>query len=745
MISHANQIFSTISRFAATRWPVKFQQKDGHALVSKRRVRWMTLLIVSISFLVIVHPTSLPTHARILREKSPCFDIPEDGPRASDITEHLNASARIEAYLDGAVTSNSFSPQIARMYRGIPPHEPAIQDIADEYSSFERDLEFDLTGLIRIAYLDKDTPMLSQATMDKIKDALLRFKYWFTEPGLLTKNTEIMYTENHMIQLHTSELLAGQLYPNETFLNSGMTGEEHIEHATFMLSRWLDWKACIGFTETSLTYFGIDIPALVNLVDFAANTTIATRAAMVLDLIAFDLANHFYNGSYATANGRLYNRNRIGTPGDLPRRDSIAEATWIMTGLGYHASSSKGDMGCLCLCTSDAYQTPPIIELIANQTIQNHEHKDRNGIYVEEARQYGIGSGEEDLIFWWHMAAPVVAPAIETSFNVIDAHGIPPDTVLGPDILVKLIKFSAAIHGVSIGTYASKIEELTRGVALEAQNRYVYRTPHYQLAGMQDSQKGWNCMQEHVWQASLDKHAIVWTNWDGLLSFKGGKFIGGWKPRGTFYKNVGILQYDRVMMPLALEIGLSVFDYLIHVDPANGSWYPPIHAYFPQWAFDEIREITGAGNKGKGTWVVGRKDDGYIALYSCEPSTWLSNYEFATKSRRKNAYIVELGSVDEYGSFDAFMAAISEARVSMNDRKMGYKIRYVSPSRGVITVDWDDPMVVNGTIVDTGPYDRFDNEYCHQEFGSKRTVITSGSQSLVIDFNTLERVFNETI
>ncbi len=757
-----NPLLDFLWRLIATCFPGQLRTKN-HRVRARNRRAWGVLgIVASMLLLVTAESTAMPRRPSFLDEHAYFFD-PVALVSPSDIWSPMPAPDRKEAYLNGSITSTSFAAQIARLYRGIAPYEPSIVGVANKYKDLTYSSEFDLTLLLRMAYLDKGVSLLGPATLDAIKQGLLNFDYWFTEPDLLPTQDRIIYTENHMIQMHACELLAGQLFPNETFHNSGMKGTQHVAHALGMIYSWLDWKADIGFTETSLTYFTIDIPALVNLVDFSDDPIVSNRSAMALDLIAFDLANHFFNGSYATANGRLYSRDRTGTPADTPDRDDIAEATWIMTGLGYHATSSRTGGDCLSLATSDAYATPPVIEMVANATRLAHEHRDRNGIYLEEAAEFGIGPGEEDLMFWWHMSAPVAGPAIETSIKVIEKYQLNPEDILGPQLLIDFIKVSAGLHGVPVGTYASKIHQLTRGVALEAQNRYVYRTAHYQLAGMQDSQKGTNCMQEHVWQASLGGFANVWTNWDGLLSFKGGKFIGGWKPRATICKNVGVIQYDRALLPLGLELFLLTYDYFNHVEAGGNALYPPIHAYFPRWAFDEvdgavaadatvgtgtgITGITGvdsvAGNRG--TWLFGREGDAYIALYSREPSSWRSDIEYAVQAARKNVYIVELGSADESGTFAQFKAAIAGARVGVRSAPMGYAVDYVSPSRGLVTVDWDSPMVVGGAVVDLGPYGRFDNEYCHQAFGTRRTVITCGNQSLVLDFDTLERVFNSTV
>ena len=134
-------------------------------------------------------------------------------------------------------------------------------------------------------------------------------------------------------------------------------------------------------------------------------------------------------------------------------------------------------------------------------------------------------------------------------------------------------------------------------------------------------------------------------------------YVGGFKPRATFYKNVGVIQHDRITQALLIELVYLILGF-----------EPVIQTYFPIWAFDEVLQ--------QGNWLFGKRLDGYIALYSDEPMNWVSDYELQTFGR-KNAYIVELGSIDDYGSFANFTSSLLATRVNVQHLAIGYNIEYV--------------------------------------------------------------------
>ncbi len=634
---------------------------------------------------------------------------------------------RQNTYLKGCKTSDQFYAQAARLYLGLPVNEESIEKSLERVNSLKDGTDFTLNSLVRLMYINQKKHVLQPPMRTKVADSLLNCKYWHTEGG--REDNMIFWTENHQILFHTAELLAGQLYPDEVFTNSGMNGTAHIEHALLMVKRWINWRAQFGFVEWhSNTYFKMDIAALVNLVDFAQDTEVATKAAMVLDLLAFDFANNYYKGSYATTHGRAYDRSKVGKSLHSPAsRDSTSEPAWIMLGIGEHDTNDKGNIAAIALATSDRYVPPPILEYIAKRARASNEHKERSSIDIADGPKYGIGyTSEEDIMLWWTLSAPVNTHTIEASIELIEKYDLKTDLILGPSILLDLLEIGSKMHGVSLSEYSDMIKAITQGVCLETVNTYTYRTLHYQLSGAQDHQKGMNGMQEHIWQASLDDNAFVYTNSPGGLSkdFKQ-LYVGGWKPRATLYKNIGVIQYDRESLPLEMELVHFALNLFI-----DSRFY--MHAYFPRWAFDDVQQC--------GKWIFGAKGDGYVALYSFEPTMWASDYELRVQSR-KNVWIVELGSSDEYKSFKEFVSSVLQAPVKILPLALGYDVHYKSPSQGDIAVSWNGPMRVDGESVDTGPYPRFDNDYCYQEFGTNKTIIEYGSQRLELDFNTGTRTY----
>lgn len=649
--------------------------------------------------------------------------------RTIDLFEFFNATTgykfRQSIYLNDSKDSTNFYAQPVHIYLGENVSEESILNSLDRIYEYKDCMDFHLNSLLRLLYLDINKSILSPAVKNQVCDALGRGKYWYTEPS---KDTAIFYTENHQILYHTAELLIGQLFPNNTFTNSQMNGTEHVLHAQPLIIQWLDWRAQFGFAEWhSNTYFEEDIEALVNLVDFAENEEIVLKAAMILDIIAFGFAMHYYKDRYATTSGRTYDSKKVGTSLISPASgDSTTEAAWMMLGIGTHQPGDSGNVAAIALATSDHYAPPPILETIAANASLYNEHKERNNIDLSDGPANGISYTESDMMFWWGMSGYLAPQVIEETFHMLEKYDIDPMTACGPQILIDFLKISAFLHGYSLREYSQTLNLFTQGVAFEAVNIYTYRTPYYQLSGAQDYKKGTNGMQEHIWQATLDDQAFVYTSSPGGITKDFDQlYVGGWKPRTTIYKNVGIIQYDREVMPLEAEALLFLLNLFTGMKFYN-------HAYFPCWAFDDIQSYEH--------WTFGAKGDGYIALYSYQPTWWESDYELRVNGY-KNLWIVELGSVAEYGTFENFTAAIRQANIDIVPEKLGYDVHYTSPSQGLVTVTWDSPLYVNGTQIDLGPYARFDNTYCYQEFASTNTTIQHGSERLTLDFDSLLRVY----
>ena len=594
--------------------------------------------------------------------------------------------------------------QVCRAYTAAGSfNEQTIDRSLAKIDNREDTADFDFNSVMRVLYLDRAHPTLPPALVERIKAAVLGFKYWYEEPG---PDTMCWWSENHQVLFHTAELLAGQFFPDEVFRNSGMTGREHAAHALPLLHRWLDFRGRFGFSEWhSNVYFNEDIPPLVNLVDFAGDETIRLKASLALDLIAFDMASNYFQGRFATTHGRTY-QDHLGVGGK--DGDSTQEAAWILLGLGDYEDT--GNFSGAFLATSENYSPPAILEEIAAHAAPALEHRQRDSIMLAEGPAYGIGyEDHRDVLFWWGATGYVAPEVIAGTFQTIE------DFNMWNGFIWKDIQFLRFLVGSPLLTsLAEALEPVARGVALETVNTYTWRTPRFQLSGAQDCKPGMWGGQTHMWQATLDDRTQVFTTYPGGLpdDYMGGPWTGGFYPRVTLYRNVGVIQYRR---PYAVPL----LDDLLFVNYT--------HAFFPRAQFDEVVQ--------RGNWTLGRKGESYVALWSEHPPAWSpeNDYELIADAR-ENVWIVELGDAGASGSFQEFEGRVTGASVAAGD-----PVVYDSPSLGRVTVGWTGPMTVDGAEVDLGPYNRWDNPYCRQSFGENLTRITHGGRRLELDFETPAR------
>ena len=152
---------------------------------------------------------------------------------------------------------------------------------------------------------------------------------------------------------------------------------------------------------------------------------------------------------------------------------------------------------------------------------------------------------------------------------------------------------------------------------------------------------------------------------------------------------------------------------------------PYSHAYFPKDKFDEAYEV--------GNWMFGRKDDGYVALYSQNGFEWSSDPKWSGQElicrSPQNIWICQMGRKAEYESFTRFIGEILRCEISCE----GLSIRYQSPKNGAICCGWDDPLTVDGKEIAVKGYKRFDNPFCQSEYLSGKYTISYQGESLVIE------------
>lgn len=612
---------------------------------------------------------------------------------------------------------NSVWAELLRMAGGKESFDDALLDSLLEFVDARNDTaDFVVAGLVRLYYTYlQENPASLQA--QKIRRTLLDFQYWLDEPNP-QKGAMELWTENHQILIYSSEYLAGQLFPDETFTNNGMSGRERMERAAAKISRWIDWRVRTGFAEwDSIPYYPEDLAALLNLVDFAADETLAMQAAMLVDLILFDIAVDSFYGQCATSHGRATASNVKSAAGD-----SLVTLQALLWGLGRFQSNSN--MGCVSMAMSRHYTPPPVLEAVALDQPEELINLERHSINPTpgDAARWGLVFGPEDIDIWWAMGAFTHPLVIDTTLELADRWQLwhYPDfkdfTVLGK--VLKRLRL--------LGLASRLLQPDPNGTLMSEVNKISYRTPDYALSNAQDWRKGEKGYQQHVWQATLGPYAVVFaTNPDSLREddrHRPSYWIShGRLPRTAQYRNVLVALHDLPRGKGLLEARHFNFT----------------HAYFPRWAFDELREVAAPSGGG---WICGRKGDGYIALYCHLPYRWQDRGPDAGQEiiavGRRNVWLVQMGRRKTDGSFDDFVAAVTGACLEVK----GLQVTYQSPGNGEVKFGWDGPLLVNGREIPLRNYPRWDNPYTKAEFGDSRFVISHGGHRLVLDFEKAVRI-----
>jgi len=227
--------------------------------------------------------------------------------------------------------------------------------------------DFDLVGLLGMMYRYMDRDEFPTDLKAPLKDCVLNFKYWHDEPG-----TDAMCytTENHSILFHTCEVLAGQLYPDEVFTNTGQTGQWHREKGERLALAWLKRRGTTGFWEwDSNCYFEEDLLALSHLVSLAETEQVLELAAVVIDKMLFTMAVNSYKGVFGSTHGRTYSP--MIKSGQLEPTSGICRLMW---GQGVYNQHLRGLVAMAC----SAYDFPLMIADIATDQREEMWNRERH-------------------------------------------------------------------------------------------------------------------------------------------------------------------------------------------------------------------------------------------------------------------------------------------------------------------------------------------------------------------------------
>lgn len=290
-----------------------------------------------------------------------------------------------------------------------------------------------------------------------------------------------------------------------------------------------------------------------------------------------------------------------------------------------------------------------------------------------------------------------------------------------------LIRGSGGMAPVSLGSSSYQVPEIIYKMAVDQEtvvdshirqgisNRSarhadfeVYRTPDYMICGLQDHRKGEYESSTHVAQVTLGNKAVLFWSCPHTSGEGSGLRPDYWSGHTTLPR---VIQYKNVM---ALTWKFSEIAWLTH-------------CWFDRWRFDEVRFQDG--------WAFVRVGRGYAGIYSQNGLQLGTDGAYAGRElvcfAPENTWLVECGREADWGSFDAFVAALSAAKVEVN----GDQITYASPSIGTFTTGWDVQPTVDGKPFAIKGYPLVESVWASSAFGSGELTLRYGAETVEYWFN----------
>jgi hypothetical protein len=589
--------------------------------------------------------------------------------------------------------------------------------------------DFDIIRLLTLWFgSDGELP---ERIVDALADRFRSFRYWYTDPVTIDGTDERWYwSENHRLIFHTCEYLAGQALPDDEFTVTGLRGEQHRERAATRLAAWFDEKAVDGFSEWhSDVYYAKDLAPLVTLAEFADDDALAERAAAFCDLVLYDLALHCHRGNVGVTHGRSYMKDKaraIDQPvfGACKLCFDATDEPWPLDD-GDDADLLPLNESATLLARTRRYRPPGVLRRIATSA---REVVDREAMGVvidpseplsdDPVRADGRSYTDPDLVpYWWDRGALTPWQLVPLTIATIERHGLWEANLFA---IFKQLRDAMGADPSLWRQVAAELHAMVNAGLLSEVHTYTWRNAHGMLSCAQDYRPGTTGFQHHIWQATLDEQAIVFATHPGNgPSSDAGDYLDHdryWTgsatlPRSVQHRRVGVHAYQPAFAPPDTDL-LAPFAY-----------EPYTHAYFPTEHFDEVRR--------DGHWTIGRRRQGYVALWSWRTPAWRrhdpaitytgglsDDFDLVAGGGADNVWIVELGDAERSGSFDAFCASITGAALSVDDPGWlataphpGFVVRYESPAEGTIESRPDAPLLVDGVAVRLGHDRRFDNPY----------------------------------
>lgn len=552
----------------------------------------------------------------------------------------------------------------------------------------------DFRVIVLLKTLYAYSSLLSEETTAIIKKSLLGFKYWMDEPG---DDSLCYWSENHQLIFHTCEYLAGNLYKDEIFTNSGMTGKEHVEKARWRINQWYEHKWKYGFIEWhSNTYYEEDAAPLALLVDHSPDKELADKARIILDLLMLDMAMYSFDGFFSTSSGRCY---------ENQKKDGYRQDTRDI----YEYAFGKGEyefdyerLSSVFLLIKN-YEVPDVIKEIAYDK-ETRILKDSVGLDLGELKnEFNMTDMDTGGAFMWQMEGFTNPETINLTLDMFNHYKLHKNDFLKD---FRMINKELLRRLNLLPVLVRLLNPSTQGVAIQRSNGYTYKTKDYMISTSQRHHAGEFGDQQHIWHAVMPDNIHIFTTHPGVpffddnaRNFSPSYWVGnGIMPDSIQHENIHMSIYKTDFRKGFLERDRQHFT----------------HAYFPKAKFDEVII--------KETYVFGRKGDSYIALISARPIEFAGDNEIIQRGKT-TAWVCHMSSLNEAGTFDKFIDMIKDNEFAFGRATLEYS---------GIRLRFKREYTVKGEPIDI-QYNRYETPYIFSKRKPETIMISYGGNRLELN------------
>jgi hypothetical protein len=170
---------------------------------------------------------------------------------------------------------------------------------------------------------------------------------------------------------------------------------------------------------------------------------------------------------------------------------------------------------------------------------------------------------------------------------------------------------------------------------------------------------------------------------------------------------------------------------IVLYDIEPGTNFEHIDGFFPKNLIELIHDESG--------WIFMHGGNTYIAYYPLQEYDWIEedvNWRLRSHVLR-NGLVMEVASVDDYESFDAFQEQIRSNTLQTDGFNENLTVEYVTSNGDELKFTYPDGRYINGDPVDFSEYRLFNSKFLQADIGSEKLTMTAGGITRELDFSNL--------